>query len=343
MTPPTEQGADRPLVATGTTGRGRDRRGRRALTTAAQVLVIAAVVWFATRTLQGQWAELRGRAVTLEPRWSGVAGSAVLVLFTYALLIESWRSLVHAWGDRLTYADAARIWAVSNLGRYVPGKVWSIGAMGILAQRVGVSPTGAAASAILGTLVNLAAGFIVLFVAGPVVISTLAPAAAPYAALLPVLGIGALFALPALLPVAAGVAARVARRPYAPRRLKMATLLVVAGANVASWLLYGVAFRWLAGALLPGLAGKWVEYVAVFAGSYLAGYLALVVPGGLGVREIAMTGALVRLGAASAPEAALLAVASRLWLTVLELLPGLVFIARGALRPASRSRPDVPA
>jgi hypothetical protein len=313
------------------------------LTIAVQVVVIAVVVWFAARTLQGQWAEFRGRALTVRPRWSGVFGSGALVLLTYALLIESWRALVHGWGDRLGYGDAVRIWTVSNLGRYLPGKVWSIGAMGLLAQRAGVSPVAAAGSALLGTLVNLAAGFIVLFFAGPSVISTLAPRAAPYAALLPIVGGLALLALPALLPVIGGLAARVTRRPYVPRRFRMTTLARVAAANVASWVLYGVAFRWLAGALLPELAGKWVEYVAVFAGSYLAGYLALVVPGGIGVRELSMTAALVRLGAASGPDAALLAVASRLWLTVLELVPGLVFIARGALRPASRSTPDVPA
>jgi hypothetical protein len=318
-------------------------RARQALLVALQALVIAAVVWFAARTLQGQWAEFRGRALTVRPRWSGVFGSAALVLLTYALLIESWRALIHAWGAQLAYGDAVRIWTVSNLGRYLPGKVWSIGAMGLLAQRAGVSPVAAAGSALLGTLVNLVAGFIVLFFAGPAVISTLAPRAAPYAALLPVVGGIALLGLPALLPLAARLAARVTRRPYVPHRLRMTTLARVAAANVASWVLYGVAFRWLAGALLPGLAGKWGEYVAVFAGSYLAGYLALVVPGGIGVRELSMTAALVRLGAASAPDAALLAVASRLWLTVLELVPGLVFIARGALRPASRSTPDVPA
>jgi hypothetical protein len=308
-----------------------------------QTVVIAAVLWFAGRTLQGQWVEFRSRALALEPRWSGVFGSAALVLFTYALLVESWRALVQAWGDRLGYGDAVRIWTVSNLGRYLPGKVWSIGAMGLLAQRAGVSPAAAAGSALLGTLVNLAAGFIVLFLAGPAVVSTLAPGARPYVALLPFVAGAALIALPAVLPVGVRLAARVTRRAYVPRRLRIATLARVVAANVASWVLYGVAFRWLAGALLPGLAGKWVEYVAVFAGSYLAGYLALVVPGGIGVRELSMTAALVRLGAASAPDAALLAVASRLWLTVLELVPGLVFIARGALRPASRSTPDAPA
>jgi hypothetical protein len=159
-----------------------------------------------------------------------------------------------------------------------------------------------------------------------------------------VLGTLGLLATPVALPLVARLAARVTGRSYVPVRLPARVLLGVSAANVASWILYGVAFRWLAGALLPGLAGKWVEYVAVFAGSYLAGYLALVVPGGLGVRELSMAAALYRLGVADEPTAALLAVASRLWLTVLELAPGLIFLARGALRsgPRSPSRSDVP-
>ncbi len=315
---------------------------RRLLSAIAQVVVLALVIGFAARTLGGQWAAFRARALTLEPRWGGVAGSALLVLATYALHIESWRSLVRAWGDRLGFADAARIWSVSNLGRYVPGKVWSIGAMGVMARRAGVSPVAAAGSAVLGTVVNLAAGFVVLFLSGRDVLTALFPDAAGAAALVPVLGVVGLAAVPVLLPVAARVAARAAGRAYAPVRLPVRVLLGVSAANVAAWVLYGVAFRWLAGALLPGLAGKWGVYIAVFAGSYLAGYLALVVPGGLGVRELTMAAALVRLGATDAPSAALLAVASRLWLTVLELVPGLVFLARGARRAAPHPRPDVP-
>jgi hypothetical protein len=312
----------------------------RRLSAVVQVVVIGAVAWFAARSLGDQWTAFRERALEVRPNWWGIVGSALLVLLTYALLVQSWRALVRAWGDRLSYGDAARIWAISNLGRYVPGKVWSIGAMGVLARRAGVSPVAAAGSAVLGTLVNLAAGFVVLFLAGRDVLAALFPGAARFAALLPVLGVAGLVAVPATIPLVARAAARLTGRAYVPVRVPARVLLGVSAANVASWIFYGVAFRWFAGALLPDLAGKWVEYVAVFAGSYLAGYLALVVPGGLGVRELSMAAALVRLGAADAPSAALLAVASRLWLTVLELAPGLAFVARGALRPAPPSRSD---
>jgi uncharacterized membrane protein YbhN (UPF0104 family) len=113
------------------------------------------------------------------------------------------------------------------------------------------------------------------------------------------------------------------------------------GANVAAWVGYGVAFRVLALALVPASAGNWLQYVAVFTGSYLIGYLSLILPGGIGAREVAMVGSLTALGLTSTVDAWLLAVVSRLWLTVLEVAPGLIYLARDASLRLPPSRSDV--
>ena len=44
-------------------------------------------------------------------------------------------------------ASAARIWTVSNLGKYLPGKVWAIAGMALMARQAGVSPAAATGSA----------------------------------------------------------------------------------------------------------------------------------------------------------------------------------------------------
>jgi hypothetical protein len=279
----------------------------------------------------------------VRPRWTGVAGSALLVLGTYALLVQSWRTLVRAWGGRLGFVDAARIWAVSNLGRYVPGKLWSIGAMAVLAERAGVSPLVATGSAVVGTVVNLSASLAVVFLAGGDAARALFPQLGGWTGALPVLGILGLVLTPLAMPTLIRAAARLTKRTLPPARVPLRALTVVVGANVASWVGYGLAFRWLAASLTSVSGGNHLAYVAVFAGSYLAGYLALVVPGGLLVREAFLTAGLVRLGLADAPTAALLAVASRLWLTVLELAPGLAFLAAGAARFVPRPTPDAKA
>jgi uncharacterized membrane protein YbhN (UPF0104 family) len=315
---------------------------RRWLVRGAQVGIIGFVLWQASRELVGQWADFRARGGTLAPAWGPVALSAVMVLATYALLVHAWRALVAAWGTRLSFGAAARIWFVSNLGRYVPYKIWSIAAMGMLARQAGVAPVAAAGSAVLGTIVNLAAGFAVLLLAGSRVPDLIAPGSEQVARGLGALAAGGLLLLPWLLPTLVRGAARVLRRELTLGTVPRATLAWVVLANVAAWVGYGSAFRVLAYAFFPGSSGNWVDYLAVFTGSYLAGYLALIVPGGLGVREVAMVAGLTGLGLTGVAEAWVLAFASRLWLTVLELLPGLVFLARDPSLRVHATSPDVP-
>jgi uncharacterized membrane protein YbhN (UPF0104 family) len=313
---------------------------RRRLALAAQLALVLGVLWFAASRLSGQWNEFRAQAGSLRPDWWIIAASALLVLATYALLIQSWRMLVGAAGSRLRYPDAARIWFVSNLGRYVPGKVWQIGAMGMLSRRAGVSPLAATGSAILGTLLNLGAGFVVLLIAGVPLLRVLFPRVVSVGVAVATVAAIGLLALPALLPLAGRVATRVLRRDVQIPRLPARIVWGAVAANLLAWIGYGIAFRLLALAFFPQSPGNWVAYVAVFTGSYLAGYLALLVPGGLVVREGATIAGLVQLGLASYPQATVLAVASRLWLTALEVAPGLLFLARGALSSPS-STPDV--
>ena len=51
-------------------------------------------------------------------------------------------------------------------------------------------------------------------------------------------------------------------------------------------------------------------------------------PGGVGVREAVLVLAMPRFGLASAADAAVIAITSRLWLTILEILPGLLLLQR---------------
>jgi hypothetical protein len=268
------------------------RRGllRRWLLPTVQLAIVAFVLWRAAVQLSGQWNEVRASGGALAPDWIRVALSMLLVLATYALLVHAWRVLVAAWGSRLGFVDAARIWSVSNLGRYIPGKLWSIAAMGLLARRVGVSPAAASGSAIVGTLVNLAAGSRVL--------PTLVPGYERAATALAVTVTVGLLAFPLLVGPFARVAARLLRREVTAIAVPAPTLWLVVAANVAAWVGYGLAFRLFAGALALGSAGNWLDYLAVFTGSYLIGYLVLVAPGGIGVRELAMAESLRALGLA---------------------------------------------
>jgi uncharacterized membrane protein YbhN (UPF0104 family) len=210
--------------------------------------------------------------------------------------------------------------------------------MGLLASRAGVSPVAAAGSALLGTLLNLGTGFVVVVLTGAGLLPTLAPRLPPQIGpLLAVVGGLGLLVLPLTIAPATRAASRVLRRPLSLPPLPVPALVVAVTANVAAWFLYGLALRWLSFAFFPGSGSNLLAYVAVFTAGYLAGWLFVPVPAGIGVREAALVAGLPAAHLLTPVDAAVIVVASRLVLTILEALPGTLFLARDALsRPRSR-------
>ena len=294
---------------------------------------VAAVLFvaFAVAVVVGQWDAVRNAAANATITWSQIVLATVTVLIAYALLIETWRRTVAAWGERLGWSDAARIWFISNLGRYVPGKVWQIGAMGVLAQERGVSPIAATGSAVVVNIVSIIAGFGVVVATGGRVLARYAGEAMAVASVLVV----ALVVLPLGLTLAARLYRRLTGRELSLGTLPPRALVAALIGTSAAWLLYGVAFRWFALGVGMSEAGGLASYTAAYTLSYLLGYLVLFAPGGIGVREGALVASMTQLGLASVGEATVVAVTSRLWLTALEVIPGVLLVAFGAGRRRS--------
>jgi uncharacterized membrane protein YbhN (UPF0104 family) len=300
-------------------------------------LFTLAVLWFGGRSLVGQWDAVQSLRAGLSTQWSLVLLASAIVGVSYVVLIQTWRLTVSAWGETLGFATAARIWFVSNLGRYLPGKVWQIGAMGVMAQEAGVSSVAAIGSALVVSLVHLIIGFAVVGLTGRDLFLSIVPPGTP---LTPVLTLAVVLVLlaPRLLPMAAMGASKVLRRPFSLPQLPARAIWVAVAGSAIAWVLFGLAFHLLGIGLLRHPTGDASDAIAVFTLSYLAGFLALIAPGGIGVREGVMALLLTRAGIATAAEATWLVVASRLWLTVLEILPGALLLTRSVRRPSDSSR-----
>jgi len=300
---------------------------RRSVFLAAQYLLAIAIVWYAIRALRGQWALAGDRIAQLHPQWQWIVLATLIVLATYLLLIETWRRVILAAGDSLSFFDAARIWFVSNLGKYVPGKIWSIAAMTMMARDREVSPVTAAGSSVLMQLVSVASGIGVLLVTGASAVDR--PGVAVAAALAILVG---LFAIPFVLPALGRTVSGLMGKQIAVPVIGSGTIWMAVAASIISWISYGVAFQFFVRGVLGNAAGATTSYIAVYAASYIIGFLALFAPGGAVVRESAMVTGMLRLGLSGRPDALVIAVASRLWLTVTELLPGLAWMAAGKKR-----------
>jgi len=275
-----------------------------------QGLVTLAVVAFVGRSIARNWSEFRSLHVRLAfaPGW--IAGSVVMVFLTYAMQIESWRRILAGWSQRLPFGPAARTWSVANLGRYVPGKVWSVAGLVVLAQQAGVAPGPAAASAFVIQAVSLGSGAAVVAAVTPHSAPPLRLALAGLAAVATIL---VLVWRPTALWLGRLVNAIAPLAPLAPSAVFAGTIL-----TVLSWGTYGAALWMLARGLVPDapIPLPLATAIGAFTLGYILGLLALFAPGGVGVRELVLVGLLAPfLGNGGA---VVVSVASRVLLTLME-------------------------
>jgi len=285
--------------------------------------VVAVMVW---RAIARNWNEFRSLHVTLALRPGWIALAVLAVFLAYALQIESWRRILAGWAQRLAYGRAARIWLLVNLGRYVPGKVWSVAGLVVLAQRAGVAPWAAGASAFAIQAVGVGTAVAVVAAATPGAESPLRLAIAGAVAVATI----------AFLAWERGARwlAQLAGLVEGFRPLPLAAVAEGAGLTLASWVALGAAFWLLARGLgLPGSLPL-TTATGTFALGYILGLLALFAPGGIGVREVVFIGLLTpTLGSGGAVA---LSVGSRVLLTLTEVAAPL-----GVLLVTGRTKEDV--
>lgn len=266
--------------------------------------------------------------------------STFALVATYLVTVAVWRRVIRQFGSNMRYTEAIQLWSFSNLGRYLPGKVWQVVGIAVLGKPLGISPATAGAIAV----VNL--GFMVG--TGGVLGAYFLPESIPHLAMVRGLSFAGFAGL--LLPVAWPrlIPTLVRRLPArwgggisieAPsRRL----LLSAVAAFTAIWILQGAAFF----ILLQSWQGLSLDHLPRLTGayslSYVIGLLAVFAPGGVGVRESVLAEILRPLSTSDFPVH-LAVVGSRFSSLIAELLVLILAVfLRGAGRRGETANEDVP-
>ena len=284
---------------------------------ALQAAVAVVVVVLVYRSLQRNWSEFRSLEVHLALRPGWLALSFVTVFLTYIFYIEAWRRLLAGWQQHIAFRPAARAWTLSNLGRYVPGKVWTVTGLVVLAQREGIRGSAAAASAIAFQALVLGTGVAIVAAATPHEASGLR------------LAIGLAIAAASLSLLVWGRSARWLGRVLSPANplnpLPLSAVGTAAVLMVVGWMTYGLSFWLFIRGILPNPQLSLAAASGTFTLSYILGTLALFAPGGIGVREVLLVTLLTPyLGSGGAVATS---VGSRVLLTIGEVGAALIAMA----------------
>ena len=292
-----------------------------------QVALVIAVMWFILSRLGVGVEELRGVGPgLLDPSWGTLA--LATVVFTGGCIFGAliWGLIVVGLGGpRLGQLQAARIWVLGSLGRYLPGRVWGVLGVVGMAREAGVQTSTATIATAFAMLGNLAGAMLVglsAFVAGP-------PEQRRWGMI--ALAVGAVLCSLACIPRVwrwgIGMWFRVTRTAETYDVPRGQGLVWIAY-HVPVWLSHALAFWIFAAGLgieLPVGTGA-----SAFAAAYLVGYVVVFLPAGLGAREGALI--LFLSDHAEPTELAALAVAARVWMTAVDLLIALLVWAVGLRR-----------
>lgn len=268
------------------------------------MLLFGYQVW---RALKAIW---QNPSIIVSP-WH-LIGAVLIDIVAYFCLILAWLILMHLVDVRLPLWSTGRGYILSFLPRYIPGTVWGyLSRSEWLAQTAGVSfrQSGFASTAEIGLQVFTSVLCAMLLVASPILQISILIAS----------GVGAVF----IVRFWANLYTRLLRQQtpaVGHVAFSWGYLLIAFVAYTVFWLLQGLA-TWLIAISVSQSTSLTIPLAtSVFAGSWLVGFLTIVIPSGLGVREWTMSYLLIENANLTAEEAASVSILARLAIIVAELL-----------------------
>lgn len=246
-------------------------------------LVLLVLAWGLRRTVAGAWEDLRTHPVTPHFGWLALAG----LLYAIGVFPSAcyYHYVLRRFGQMPGLAETVRAFYISHLGKYVPGKAWSVALRTglIRGDAVGIVPATSGTFVEVLSMVGSGAAFSALTLASRwpehwlLTLSSAAVAVASVAVVSP----------PLLNHTLRWILKRRGETAVLPWRHRWSTLAIGWLAMIPAWLLLGLSL----GATLCGLGATVSlpgDIVLLVAAVCLAGSLgfASLLPAGAGVREL---------------------------------------------------------
>lgn len=293
---------------------------------AAVVVTVAVLAWFGRKTA-ADWDSLSADLANASP--IGLVGALALAFVFCVLIGLCYYNSLRIAGTDVKPVPAVSVYLASQLGKYVPGRVLYVAGHIGLARWLGITVPQAAMGFTVHHLVLVASGALI---AAPLLGAVVRPGMANVLVVLVIAGIVVLISGVWVHALNALQRRRGKVEFVLASRTRVAAAL---GSSAAGWVCYGVAVIVVAVAITPGIAAR--DYLPIgmaAVAAWLVGFLSIIAPAGLGVRE----GAFVLLTRSIMPEANAMAVALiwRLLFTAVQVPSGAIALTVLAQRRSDR-------
>jgi uncharacterized membrane protein YbhN (UPF0104 family) len=270
-----------------------------------RLLFLAACVVAAALLLAQQWDKITASLIRADLGLIALALLAAMV--NVAMTGLSWRALLTHAPVQLSPGASARIFFLGQIGKYLPGTVWSFLASGELASRVGFPRGAAMASLALALIIGVGSGVLVAVMLVPQAVGLFPQSPLIWIA-------GAALALLCLLPPVRRTLLRIARIDFP---VPLSSLIASGALALLAWVFAGAQIVLLSQAIGASLGwSDLLQTTGAYAFAWIAGFLVFFAPAGLGAREGGLLAVLtVTMGLA---EATIIVLLSRLVVTLAD-------------------------
>ncbi|MCG2759606.1 MAG: flippase-like domain-containing protein, partial [Candidatus Delongbacteria bacterium] len=200
-----------------------------------------------------------------------------------------WKYLLRSMGEKINTLSALRIWFVSNLGRYVPGKVLQIAGLVYLANKEGVSKSKAIQSVLYSQITANGLG---LFMGLGLLLlksnSIKFPNSFHLTLILIALFIFLLW-IPSFLMKSSNFVLEKFKKQTIEQSLCRRNYMIYLSLQIINWILMSISFILFVNSYTGLSIKNNPETLFILPLSWTIGLIALFAPGGIGVREGAMS------------------------------------------------------
>ena len=291
-----------------------------------KTLAAVVIVFLFYDKFQDNWSELKNYNWNINYLFLFL--SFVFHLIAFTAFSKIWCILISAFGHHVHLKHAFKIAYITNLGRYIPGKIWPVIGMVYLAKQLDIPEETSVTSWVIAMIFTIPAAFIVVFLAilfSPDVyadsMGTFLNSGFYFLSALLLAGSLLLLFAPNKTFVFFNYVLKKLKRPLLTFQLNIQTAFIIYFGYTVCWILYGFAFWLLVSSLITDISIPIIPTIGTFVLAYQVGYLAFFAPGGIGVREVIISTLLFPI---LGPITSGIAIAARVWNMIVELLATLI-------------------
>ena len=244
------------------------------------IIVILIIFYFLISSLIKNWQKIPFESLRFDI--FSLIISFICLFITFLIFVQGWRSIIQEFGQKVSFRKAFWIMSSSQMAKYVPGGIWFALGRVYLGRSEKLKAEITALSVVIETGLTFLVGILLFFFSlglsnrGIIV---------NFLFVIPIFFLFLLALYPPVLNRLMNIGLRFVKRPAIDIKISYLHLLKLSIFFLGLWVAQIIGYYFLINSIMPIPFSRIFSLAAAYTLSWMAGFIVVIAPGGLGVRE----------------------------------------------------------